>query len=220
MKRNPHIYPSLQQIGNKQSDFQTLILYLTTQRHGKLKPIFDVSENPSCLLDCDQEIPFDYLRELKLEFEEEYKAAKDEVMLIGLSSEDYDWAYRFCMNRRLSVYNDYPFSFLVPMIDMINHGKNKAIFGLEQDNHQPEDYIQNNYMKYKYILQNKYWFTQEDQELIQNVKLNESERCSKILNKLLTKLFQELLRTISYLSDRAILHLINQNLFLDNNLHS
>ncbi|CAK91460.1 unnamed protein product (macronuclear) [Paramecium tetraurelia] len=195
MKKSPHIYPSLQQIGNKKSDFQTLILYLTIQRNGKLKPIFDLSTNPTCLLDCDQPIPFDYLRELKQEFEEEYKAAKDEVMEVGLNSEDYDWAYRYCMNRRLSVNNDYPFSFLVPMVDMINHGKNKAIFGLEQEHYQPEEYIQNNYMKFKYISQNKYWFSQEDQEVIESLNVNESERCSKILNKLLEKLFQELLRT-------------------------
>ncbi|CAD8071933.1 unnamed protein product [Paramecium sonneborni] len=195
MKRNPHIYPSLQQIGNKQSDFQTLILYLITQRHGRLKPIFEMSANPTCLQDCDKEIPFDYLRELKQEFEEDYKEAKDEIMELGLSSKDYDWAYRYCMNRRLSVNNDYPYSFLVPMIDMINHGKNKAMFGLEQEDHQPEEYVQNNQMKYKYILKNNQWFSEEDKKLIKDLKVNESERSSKIVKKLLIKLFQELLRT-------------------------
>jgi hypothetical protein len=104
---------------------------LIIQKNGKLKPILDLSANPTCLLDCDIEIPFEYLIGLKKEFEEEYKSAKDEIMDIGLDSDLYDWAYRYCMNRRLSVNNDYPFSFLVPMIDMINHGKNKAIFGLE-----------------------------------------------------------------------------------------
>ena len=44
----------------------------------------------------------------------------------------YDWAYKYTMNRRLSVHNDYPFSFLVPVVDMINHGKNKVVFGLEK----------------------------------------------------------------------------------------
>lgn len=78
-------------------------------------------------------------------------------MSIGVNSDDYDWAYRYCMNRRLSVNNDYPYSFLVPMVDMINHGKNKAIFGLENQDTKDHEYFHNNYRKYQFIKSRKYW---------------------------------------------------------------
>ena len=61
------------------------------------------------------------------------------------------------MNRRLSVHNDYPFSFLVPVVDMINHGKNKVVFGLETPNHKHQKQIANNKKIFDYLKARKFW---------------------------------------------------------------
>ena len=56
MLNHPEVYPSLNDIRNNQSDFQCLILFLIVNRY-KLREIFDVNENPLCLMDCKVGIP-------------------------------------------------------------------------------------------------------------------------------------------------------------------
>lgn len=69
------------------------------------------------------------------------------MQIVDVDEKVYDWAYKYVMNRRLSISHSYPYTFLVPFIDMINHGEDKVRFGLiklEYEKLKPKFYENNN----------------------------------------------------------------------------
>jgi len=46
----------------------------------------------------------------------------------NVTSEDIIWAFKYVMSRRLSISNEYKYSYLVPLVDMVNHSESMSRF--------------------------------------------------------------------------------------------